>query len=272
MIGVSLRRRGAEHQPDALYALRLAAGEAERNGELERSLCTGCSAKKLAPDDPGILLGFGRVCSQDGSARGRGAGAGEGGESEAGRYRSTSTRWRPRRSGSTRDDEAQSLLEPLVEEHPETRSCSTATGRRPVHSGALAGGRRASQGEHPAATGAAGLGPLPGLVARDQGRRARRRSRCSRNCSRGIPTMPAPAKCSAMLLMSAQRQRTPRGACGRPSSLNPTSVKANYQLGLLLTRLGQEGRGRPTAGSRQDAAQGGRGISRLQLRLLDPDR
>ncbi len=48
--------------PDSLDALRLAAGVAERNGELERSLSYWLKAKKLAPDDPDILLGFGRVC------------------------------------------------------------------------------------------------------------------------------------------------------------------------------------------------------------------
>ena len=48
--------------PDSLDALRLAAGVAERNDELERSLSYWLRAKKLAPDDPEILLGFGRVC------------------------------------------------------------------------------------------------------------------------------------------------------------------------------------------------------------------
>ena len=35
---------------------------AERQGELERSLSYWVRAKKLAADDPEILLGFGRVC------------------------------------------------------------------------------------------------------------------------------------------------------------------------------------------------------------------
>src|SRR5262249_18891613 len=49
-------------QPASLTALRQAAAVAERQGELERSLSYWMRARKLAPDDPQILLGFGRVC------------------------------------------------------------------------------------------------------------------------------------------------------------------------------------------------------------------
>ena len=49
-------------KPDSLAALRQAAAVAERQGELERSLSYWMRAKKIAPDDPEILLGFGRVC------------------------------------------------------------------------------------------------------------------------------------------------------------------------------------------------------------------
>jgi tetratricopeptide (TPR) repeat protein len=49
-------------QPESLIALRQAAGIAERQGELERSLSYWIKARKLAPDDPAVLLGFERVC------------------------------------------------------------------------------------------------------------------------------------------------------------------------------------------------------------------
>ncbi len=49
-------------EPGALPALRQAAGIAERQGELERALSYWIRAKKIAPDDPEILLGFGGVC------------------------------------------------------------------------------------------------------------------------------------------------------------------------------------------------------------------
>ena len=48
--------------PDAVPALRQAAGIAEQQGELERSLSYWLRAKKIAPNNPEILLGFGRVC------------------------------------------------------------------------------------------------------------------------------------------------------------------------------------------------------------------
>ena len=45
-----------------MAALRQAAGIAEQQGELERSLSYWIRAQKLAADDPEVLLGFGRVC------------------------------------------------------------------------------------------------------------------------------------------------------------------------------------------------------------------
>jgi tetratricopeptide (TPR) repeat protein len=48
--------------PDSLPALRQAAGIAERQGELERSLSYWMRARKIEPNDAEILLGFGRTC------------------------------------------------------------------------------------------------------------------------------------------------------------------------------------------------------------------
>ena len=49
-------------QPESVEALRQAAAVAEQERELERSLSYWMRARQVAPDDPGILLGFGRVC------------------------------------------------------------------------------------------------------------------------------------------------------------------------------------------------------------------
>ena len=46
----------------SLPALRQAAAIAEKRGELERSLSYWIRARKIAADDPEVLLGFGRVC------------------------------------------------------------------------------------------------------------------------------------------------------------------------------------------------------------------
>ena len=48
--------------PDALPALRQAAAIAEQQGQLERALSYWMRAKKLEPENPEILVGFGRVC------------------------------------------------------------------------------------------------------------------------------------------------------------------------------------------------------------------
>src|SRR5262249_3476958 len=49
-------------QPDSLPALKQAAAVAEGQNELERALSYWIRAKKLEPDAPETLLGFGRVC------------------------------------------------------------------------------------------------------------------------------------------------------------------------------------------------------------------
>src|SRR5207244_11154536 len=46
----------------SIPALLQGAAIAEKSGELERSLSYWMRARKLQPDDPQILLGFGRVC------------------------------------------------------------------------------------------------------------------------------------------------------------------------------------------------------------------
>ena len=104
-------------RPDSLDALRLAAGEAERNGELERSLSYWLRAKKLAPDDPGILLGFGRVCFkmdllEDADLALVKAASLKPGEIH---YQYTLAAVKV---GRRQYDEARSLLQPLVEAHP----------------------------------------------------------------------------------------------------------------------------------------------------------
>src|SRR5438046_2137253 len=49
-------------QSDSVPALHQAAIISEQRGELERALSYWLRAKKLQPQDPEILLGFGRVC------------------------------------------------------------------------------------------------------------------------------------------------------------------------------------------------------------------
>ena len=54
--------------------------------------------------------------------------------------------------------------------------------------------------------------------------------------------------------------------------LNPTAVKANYQLGLLLARLGKKEEADRQLAHAKTLRQEDEASSRLQLRLLDQDR
>jgi Flp pilus assembly protein TadD len=73
------------------------------------------------------------------------------------------------------------------------------------------------------------------------------------------------------LLMSARRFPEAENNLQKAVQLNPKSVKANYQLGLLLVRTGKK----DEADKRLEIAKSLRiedeASSRLQLRLLDPD-
>jgi Flp pilus assembly protein TadD len=82
------------------------------------------------------------------------------------------------------------------------------------------------------------------------------------------------ASCEALggLLVSAHRYLEAKRNLERAIRLNPKSVKANYQLGLLLMRMGKK----EEADKRLELAKSLRtedeSSSRLQLRLLDPVR
>jgi hypothetical protein len=53
--------------------------------------------------------------------------------------------------------------------------------------------------------------------------------------------------------------------------LNPKSVKANYQLGLLLSRMGKKDEADKRMAIAQSLRTEDEANSRLQLKLLDPD-
>ena len=81
------------------------------------------------------------------------------------------------------------------------------------------------------------------------------------------------ASCEVLggLLMNAHRYEEAESNLRKAIRLNPKSVKANYQLGLLLARMGKKEEADrqlalATTLRDEDAAS-----SRLQLRLLDPD-
>ena len=81
------------------------------------------------------------------------------------------------------------------------------------------------------------------------------------------------ASCEALggLLMSAQRFADAEARLRDAVRLNPQSVKANYQLGLLLARIGKKEEADKQLALSKTLRQEDEATSRLQLRLLEPE-
>ena len=256
-------------RPEALDALRLAAGEAERNGELERSLSYWMKAKKLAPDDPGILLGFGRVCFKMDLLEDADLALAKAATAKPGdiQYQYTLAAVKV---GRRQYDEARSLLEPLLEAHPRDAHLQYAMGTVLYTQGHLQeAGERLRESIR--------LQPdqLPSyyylaLVARDQGSQDEAMAMLETLLARH----PDHAGANEVLgmLLSARRPEDAERHLRTAVQLNPTSVKANYQLGLLLARLGKKEEADRRLAHAKTLRQEDEASSRLQLRLLEPER
>jgi tetratricopeptide (TPR) repeat protein len=257
-------------RPDALDALRLAAGLAERNGELERSLSYWLRAKKLAPDDPDILLGFGRVCFKmdlldDAEPALAKAASLKPGDIP---YQYTLAAVKV---GKRQYDEARSLLGPLVEAHPADAHLRYAIGTVLYTQGHLQ-----EAAEHLRASIRLEPDQLPShyylaLVARDEGRHEEAIAMLETLLGRH-PDHAASCEALGGLLMSAGRYEEAERLLRKATELNPSSVRANYQLGLLLARTGRKEEAARQLAHAKELRQDEEASSRLQLRLLDPDR
>jgi len=72
------------------------------------------------------------------------------------------------------------------------------------------------------------------------------------------------------LLMTAQKYEEAEVNLQKAVQLNPKSVKANYQLGLLLARLGRKEEADKQLALAKTLRQDDEATSRLQLRLIEP--
>ena len=86
------------------------------------------------------------------------------------------------------------------------------------------------------------------------------------------PDHAAASETLGMLLMSRQRNDEAELHLRAAVRLNPKSVKANYQLGLLLARLGKKEEADRQLAHAKTLREEDEASSRLQLRLMDPDR
>jgi tetratricopeptide (TPR) repeat protein len=257
-------------RPDALDALRLAAGVAERNGELERSLSYWMKARKLSPDDPVVLLGFGRVCFKmdlldDAEPPLTKAASLKPGDIP---YQYTLAAVKV---GKRQYDEARNILEPLVRAHPDDAHLRYAIGTVLYTQGHLE-----EAAEHLRASIRLQPEQLPSyyylaLVERDQGRHDEAMTLLETLLARH-PDHAASSEALGMLLMGAQRNEEAEARLRTAVRLNPASVKANYQLGLLLARLGRREEAQRQLAYAKTLREEDEASSRLQLRLMEPDR
>ena len=72
-------------------------------------------------------------------------------------------------------------------------------------------------------------------------------------------------------MMNARRYDEAERLLRKAVELNPKSVKANYQLGLLLARTGRKEEADQQLAMAKSLREEDDKTSRLQLRLLDPD-
>ena len=257
-------------KPDSVTALRQAAAVAERQGELERSLSYWMRARKLAADDPEILLGFGRVClkmdlledAEPALIRAAGLRPGE----PAYQYTLAVAK-----VGKRQYEAAQGLLEPLVEKRPGDAQLQYALGSVLYMQGHLAeADARLRESLRLDADQVASPYYLA-LVARDQGHDAEAIERLE-ELLRRYPDHASSCEALGGLLMNGRRYPEAERLLRRAVELNPKSVKANYQLGLLLARTGRREEADKQLAMAKSLREEDDATSRLQLRLLEPDR
>jgi tetratricopeptide (TPR) repeat protein len=257
-------------QPESLAALRQAAGIAERQNELERSLSYWMRAKKIKPRDPEVLLGFGRVCLkmdllEDAETALVDAAALRPGDST---YQYTLA---AAKVGKRQFEAAQGLLEGLVRKRPRDPQLQYALGSVFYIQGRLAEAAerlRESVRLQPAQLASH---YYLALVARDQGHDAQA-IEILEALLRRYPEHAPSREALGGLLMTAERYADAETHLRKAVSLTPKSVKANYQLGLLLARTGKKDEADTQLELAKSLRKEDEATSRLQLRLLEPDR
>jgi tetratricopeptide (TPR) repeat protein len=256
-------------QPASLTALRQAAAVAERQGELERSLSYWMRAKKLAADDPEILLGFGRVCLKMDLLEDA-----EGALVAAAALRPHEFAYQytlaVAKVGKRQYEAAQALLEPLVAKRPADAQLQYALGSVLYMQGQLAEAETRLRESLRLDANQVASPYYLALVARDQGRDAEAIAGLE-DVLRRYPDHASSCEALGGLMVNARRYDEAERLLRKAVALNPKSVKANYQLGLLLARTGR----REEADKQLELAKSLReeddATSRLQLRLLDPE-
>ena len=109
------------------------------------------------------------------------------------------------------------------------------------------------------------------LVARDQGNDKEAIERLEMLLQRYPEHAPSLVVLGG-LLMGAERYPAAESRLREAVRLNPTSARANNQLGLLLARMGKKDEAEEQLAHAKQLREEDDATSRLQLRLLEPDR
>lgn len=255
-------------KPESLPALRQAADIAERERELERSLSYWMRARKIDANDPEILLGFGRVCLKMDLLL----------DAEPALTRAAALRpeelsyqytLAAAKVGKRQFEAAQALLEALASKRPQDPQLQYALGSVLYMQGHLTEAAvrlRESVRLQPEQLASH---HYLALVARDQGNDPEAIVILEKLLQR-YPDHAASFEALGGLLMSAQRYPESESHLRTAVRLNPTSVKANYQLGLLLARMGKKEEADKQLELAKSLRTEDEATSRLQLRLLEP--
>ena len=255
--------------PTSLPALTQAAVVAEKQGELERSLSYWMRAKKLEPDNPEVLLGFGRVCLKmdllDDAEAALTKAAGLRPEDNGYQYLLASVK-----VGKKQFDAAQAILEKLAGKNPGDSQLQYALGSVLYLKGHLPdAASHLAESVRLQPQQAASYYYLA-LIARDQGQDAEAIEKLQ-SLLKQYPEHAPSCEALGELLMSARQYPEAESNLKKAVHLDPKSVKANYQLGLLLSRMGQKEEADKQLALAKSLRVEDEKTSHLQLRLLDPE-
>jgi tetratricopeptide (TPR) repeat protein len=255
--------------PRSMPALRQAAFIAEQQGELERSLSYWIRAKKIEPENPEILLGFGRICLKLDLLE------------DADPALTRAANLRPQdplykytlaaaKTGKKEFEVAQSLLQELVTTRTNDPQLQYALGAVLYLEGHLADAAAHLRESLRLQPDQLGSNYYLALVARDQQNDAEA-IRILEQVLQRHPDHASSHEVLGTLLMVANRYADAKRNLEQAIRLNPKSVKANYQLGLLLARMGRKEEADKQLEMARSLRKEDEETSRLQLRLLDPD-
>lgn len=256
-------------KPDSTPALRQAAVIAEKENHLERSLSYWMRAKKIDPENPEILLGFGRVCLKmdlldDAEAA----------LTKAVRLRPDDTTYLyalgSAHVGKKQFEAAQTLFEKLVAKSPRDSQVQYALGSVLYLEGHLADAAAHFNASVRLQPNQLASYYYLALIARDQGKEPEAIQKLEALLQH-YPDHASSREVLGELLMSARQYPEAESNLERAVRLDPKSVKANYQLGLLFSRMGRKEESDKQLEIARSLRAEDRASSRLQLRLLDPD-